>query len=118
MTINIQAVNFSSKQQLYTAIEKKVQKLKRLCGDVISIDVKLTLQSHLAKVNKLCGIRLVIPGYDMLSTTCCSSFEEAVATAVEALERQIERRKTRMRKQLLAVPVMVQNGLTKKQSHR
>lgn len=104
MKINIQAVNFSSRHQLYNAIIKKTQKLKKLYGDIISIDVTLTLENQ---VNKLCNIRLVVPGYDMLSSTSCNSFEEAIAKAVKALQKQIEKRKTRERQQLAALPVMV-----------
>lgn len=107
MKINIQAINFSYRQQLYSTIEKKLKKLKRLCDAAISIDIKLTLNRQSAKVNKLCGIRLVVPGYDIISNTRSNSFEAAVAKAVEALERQVEKRKTKMRRQLIAMPVLI-----------
>lgn len=105
MKITIQSVGFTAKQQLAALAKKKMQKFTRLCGDVIRIDVKLKLENAGATINKLCSIRLVISGYDMLCNTKSSSFEEAIAKAVEALERQIEKRKKKMRMQLIYQPV-------------
>lgn len=104
MKINIQTIHFKFRQQLNEVLQKKLKKFNRLCEDIISIDVKLTLQTQGKRLNKLCGIRLVIRGNDMLCNTKGESFEEAIARAVEALERQIEKRKTKIKRQLTASP--------------
>ena len=104
MKINIQSIDFKLRQQLAALVQKKVQKFKRLCGDIIRIDVQFKLDKTGTRGNKLCGIRLVIPGYDMLSNVKSKTFEEAIAKAVEALERQIEKRKKKMRKQVISQP--------------
>lgn len=104
MKINIQSIGFRLKQQLSALAQKKVEKFKRLCGDAIRIEVQFKLDGAGTVENKLCGIRLVIPGYDMLSNIKSNSFEEAIAKAVEALERQIEKRKKKMRKQVIKQP--------------
>jgi len=96
MKITIQSIDFTPRQELDFLVKSKVQKFTRLCADVISIEVKLRIDKSDTKENKVCGIRLVIPGNDMISNTQCKTFEEAVAEAVEALERQIEKRKTKL----------------------
>jgi putative sigma-54 modulation protein len=107
MKINIQSVGFTARQQLVALVQKKVEKFKRLCGDVIRIDVQFKLNNAGAAINKLCAIRLVIPGYDLLSHTKSNSFEAAVAIAIEALERQIEKRKKKQRRQVLHTPIPI-----------
>jgi len=104
MKINIQSVGFTARQQLVALVQKKVEKFKRLCGGVIRIDVQFKLDNAGAVINKLCGIRLVVPGYDLLSHTKSNSFEAAISQAIEALERQIEKRKKKQRKQVLHQP--------------
>lgn len=95
MKINIQSIDFTVRTELHDFVEKKVQKFRRLCDDIISIDVKFKLSKAADQANKHCGIRLIVPGYDLLSNTKSSSFEEAVAKAVASLEKQIAKRKTR-----------------------
>ena len=102
MKINIQYIDFTNRQELDFLVTSKVQKFTRLCPDVISIEVKLRIDKSDVKENKVCAIRLVIPGYDLLANTQSKTFEEAVAEAVEALERQIEKRKTRLTDRRLA----------------
>lgn len=96
MKINIQYIDFTSRQKLDFLVKNKVQKFTRLCPDVISIDIKLRIERSETNESKVCTIRLVIPGNDMLSNSRCETFEEAIAVAVEALERQIEKRKTKL----------------------
>ncbi len=97
MKINIQSIDFTVRTELHDFVEKKVQKFMRLCDDIISIDVKFKISKAADQTNKCCGMRLIIPGYDLLSNTKSSSFEEAVAKAVASLEKQIAKRKTRNR---------------------
>lgn len=107
MKLNIQSINFRFRKQLNTVIEKKVEKFKRLCADVIRIEIRLTLEKSGVTANKRCGIRLVIAGYDLLSNAQSNTFEEAIAQAAEALERQIEKRKTRLKKQATLQPAFL-----------
>ena len=44
----------------------------------------------------MCEIRLAIPGNDLMASAQCKTFEEAVAQCVEALEKQIKKRKTKI----------------------
>ena len=110
MKIIIQSVNSSIRQQLLKEVEKKLQKLRRLFGSVISAEVRLTNQKQAVPESRLCYMRLVIPGNDLIARTQSFSFEEALSKAVEAMERQIEKRKTKMRRQMRIIPAMVQRN--------
>jgi putative sigma-54 modulation protein len=109
MKINVQSVGFTLRQQLADLAQSKVKKLQHLCADIMSVEIQFKLDGVNATANKICNMRLVIPGYDMLSQIKSTSFETAVAKTVEALERQIEKRKKKQRKQLLLQPVYITN---------
>ena len=96
MKIHIQSIAFTVKKEITDFIQGKVKKLTRFYREIISIQVCLKVDKSNTKKNKLCSIRLIIPGNDMLSSAQCNSFERATAQAVEALQRQIEKRKTKL----------------------
>ena len=65
-------------------------------SEILGIEISLKLNKSATKENKVCRIRLIIPGYDMLANAQCHTFEAATAVAIEALERQIEKRKNKL----------------------
>ena len=93
MKINIQSIAFTLRKEVGDFIQNKVNKLTRFYRDIISVEVSLKLDKSDTRRNKVCRIRLIIPGNDMLSGARCESFEAATMQAIEALERQIKRRK-------------------------
>ena len=96
MNVNIQTVHFDADIKLVSYIEKKVEKLSRYYGKIISSEVSLRLDNSDTKENKLFEIRLAIPGNDLLASTQCQTFEEAVLNAVEIIKGQIKRKKTKI----------------------
>ena len=96
MKINIQSIAFTLREELRDFVNGKVEKLKQLCSEIMSIEISLKLNKSETRRNKVCRIRLVIPGYDMLANAQCKTFEAATSVAIEALERQIEKRKTKL----------------------
>jgi putative sigma-54 modulation protein len=96
MKINIRGIALTLRKDVSDFIQSKVEKLTRFYREIIAIEVSLKIDKSDTRANKLCSIRLIIPGYDMLSGARGKTFEAATAQAVEALERQIERRKTRI----------------------
>ena len=96
MKINIQSIAFTLRKEVSDFIQNKVKKLTRLYREIIGIEVSLKVDKSDTRDNKVCRIRLIIPGNDMLSGAQCKTFEAATTQAVEALERQIERRKTKV----------------------
>jgi ribosomal subunit interface protein len=96
MKINIRNIAFTLRKEVGDRIQNKVKKLACFCSEIIGIEVSLKVDKSTKNKNKTCNIRLVVPGYDLLSGARHETFEGATAQAVEALERQIERRKTRL----------------------
>ncbi|MEK6615194.1 MAG: ribosome-associated translation inhibitor RaiA [Bacteroidota bacterium] len=104
MKITIQSLDFTSKQGLKDFVREKVNKLARFYSEIIGSEICLRLVNSNKNANKVCQIRLVIPGNDLLACAQCQTFEEAAIQAVEAIERQIKKLKTKMirnRKMLL-----------------
>ncbi len=96
MKIDIQSPGFTVNQALTSFIKEKVEKLSRYYGEIISCEVALRLDNSDTKENKLCEIRLAIPGNDLLASSQCKTFEEAVSTVVEIIKGQIKRKKTKI----------------------
>jgi len=95
MNITIQTLGFTAKQELTGFVHEKLERLSHFYDKIISSEVCFSVDKSDTKENKVCNIRLVIPGNDLLATHQCKTFEEATTLAVEALERQIEKRKTK-----------------------
>jgi putative sigma-54 modulation protein len=95
MNVRIQSINFTLKQELENFIQEKTEKLYRLYDKTLSCEVVLKVEKSETGDNKLCDIRMIIPGNDLLAGGRSATFEEATMQAIEALERQIHRKKTR-----------------------
>lgn len=96
MKISIQSPGFTPGQNLINFVHEKMKKLSCLYREIISSEVCLRLDSSSTKENKICSIRLLIPGNDLLVSTQYKKFEESIARAVDALNKQIKKRKTKM----------------------
>ena len=96
MKIDIQSPRFTVNPKLKSFINEKVEKLSRYYSEIITCEVSLRLDNSGTKENKMCEIRLAIPGNDLMSSTQCKTFEEAVASAVEIIKGQIKRKKTKI----------------------
>jgi putative sigma-54 modulation protein len=93
MKINLRAVNFKASEQLKEFIDEKVGKLFNFSNDIISAEVTLTANDIKIPNNKVCEIRLVVPGYDDFVKKEAQSFEEAILNAVEVLQKVLRRKK-------------------------
>lgn len=96
MHIKIQSSGFTINQELTDFINERVEKLFRYYGEIISYEVALRLDNSGAKENKLCEIRVAIPGNDLRASALCKTFEEAVLNVVEIIQGQIKRKKTKI----------------------
>lgn len=97
MRVNIQSVHFKADRKLETFINSKVEKLETYFDGLISGDVTLKLENVDDEENKVTEIKLVMPGNDLFAKKQCKTFEEATDQAVDALRRQLIRRKDRFR---------------------
>ena len=93
MKVNLQSLHFKASDQLKEFVEEKVGKLSHLNEEILSAEVTLIADDIKIKSNKVCEIRLVVPGYDEFVKKEATSFEEAVLDAVETLQKVVRHKK-------------------------
>lgn len=98
MKVNITSVHFKTDQKLENFIEKKISKLSGMIEGVMGSEVTLKLDNSETRENKVAEIRLLIKGYDLYAKKQSTTFEHATDTAVDALKKQVEKYKGRLRK--------------------
>jgi len=81
---------------------QKMNKLSRLYNEIITGQINFRTENCSVNKNKVCEIRLIIPSYDLIASSKSKTFEEAVSKTSEALERQIEKRKTKLKRESLS----------------
>ena len=96
MKIDIQSPGLAPNQELENFVHEEVERSFHMYKKIISSEVCLSLDSSSTKENKNCRMRLLIPGKDLLATAKCRTFEEAITQAAEALDKQIQKRKTKI----------------------
>ncbi len=93
MEVKIQAIHFDIADRLVEFINKKAQRLTRRYDAITDIDVTLKVVKPDTAMNKEAVIRAVAPQLeDIVATKTADTFEEAVDVALEAIERQLEKR--------------------------
>ena len=95
MDVKIQSVKFDAGKQLLEFVEKKMSRLERFSDRPTGVDVILRLDKDSEKGNKVASVALHVPGGDIMAEQRAKTFEEAVDLALDALKRQIEKRKDR-----------------------
>jgi putative sigma-54 modulation protein len=97
MKVNTQSVNFSADVKLIDFIQKRMDKMELFYDKVIESDVYLKVENTSAKENKIVEIMAFIPRDKIMVKKQCKSFEEAVDSACSSLERQLVKKKEKMR---------------------
>ena len=95
MKVKIQSVHFNADNKLEMFIEDKLSKLTNHYDQIIGSDVILRLEKSATRENKIAEIKLKIPGNDLFAKKQSKPFEEATDLAIDALKRQISKRKVR-----------------------
>lgn len=98
MKVNITSVKFKTDKRLEEFINSKVEKLSGVYEGIIGSDVTLRLENSETQDNKVAEIRLQIRGNDLFARKQSTTFEEATDTAVDALRKQLDRHKDKIRK--------------------
>jgi len=93
MEIIINSVNFKADTMLETFVKEKVSKLFHQCNTIIRANVTLREAEKGSFENKLCEIRLMIPGNDHFVRKCTAVYEKSILQAVEGLQKIIRREK-------------------------
>ena len=97
MKVNTQSVNFVADVTLIDFIQTRMDKLDLFYDKVISSDVYLKVENTSSKENKIVEIKVRIPRDQFIVKKQCKSFEEAVDSACNSLERKLVKKKEKMR---------------------
>lgn len=96
MNILIQSVNFRTGRTLEKFIREKVSRVFNHCNNIIRADIVLRKGENGNLENKLCEIRLIIPGYDHFVKVGSDVYEKSILQAVDTLQKILRRNKTRL----------------------
>ncbi len=100
MKVNTQSVNFNADQELLDFIQKRMDKLDMFYDKVIKSDVFLKVENTSDKENKIFEAKVSVPGDSFVVKKQCKSFEEGADSAISSLERQLKKRKEKLRSHL------------------
>lgn len=96
MEVRIQGIHFDISQQLTDFINKKADKLSRRYPALDYMGVVLTLIKKETAMNKEVRIKAIVPHEgEHVATKVADTFEEAFDQALEALEPQLEKIKSK-----------------------
>lgn len=98
MDIKIHSVRFDADIKLIDFIKNKVGKLIQFNDDIIASEVFLRLENSQDMENKIAEIKLDIPGNNLFAKKQSKTFEEATDLAVDALRKQVTKKKAKLRK--------------------
>ncbi len=98
MDIKIHSVRFDADIKLIDFIKNKVSKLIQFNDDIIAAEVFLRLENSQDMENKITEIKLDIPGNNLFAKKQSKTFEEATDLAVDALRKQVKKKKEKLRK--------------------
>lgn len=93
----MQSVNFNVDQKLIDFIQARLDKLEHFYDKIIYADVFLKLKNTSDKENKISEILLSMPGGDLMVKKTCKKFEECVDECIGSLQRQITKRKDKLK---------------------
>ncbi|MFV0564598.1 MAG: ribosome hibernation-promoting factor, HPF/YfiA family [Flavobacteriaceae bacterium] len=100
MKVNTQSVNFNADKKLIDFIQKRMDTLDLFYDKVITSDVFLKVENTSEKENKIFEARVSVPGDILIVKKQCKSFEEGADSAAASLERQLKKRKEKLRAHL------------------
>lgn len=94
MEIRIQAIHFDIADRLTAFINKKAEKLARHNTAISDVDVTLKVVKPETAMNKEVTIKVAVPQHeDIVASKTADTFEEAVDLCLEAVDRQLEKKK-------------------------
>lgn len=97
MDVKINSVHFDADKKLVKFINDKISKLAHFFEGIIGAEVFLKLENTQELDNKQVEIRLMVPGYDMFAKKQSKSFEEATDEVIDALRKQIQKHKEKIK---------------------
>jgi ribosomal subunit interface protein len=98
MEIKIESPHFKLDQKLNDYLLNRVKHLEHLNERLIMAEVTLKLEKSSTENNKICEIKVFGPQIDLFASHHCTTFEDAIVEAVHAVEKQLEKQKTKWEK--------------------
>lgn len=96
MKVKIHSIHFDADQKLINFVQEKVDKLDHYFDQIIDGEVFLKIDNADNNENKIAEIKLSIPGNNLFAKKQCKTFEEAIDSVIEALRRQIRKKKGKL----------------------
>lgn len=100
MKVNVQTPNFAASDQLLEFIQKKISKLDQFYDKIIFADVFLKVLKTSEKENKRVEILVNVPGDEFIVKKEARTFEVGTDECIQSLERQLKKRKEKLRRYL------------------
>ena len=91
MKMIILTPGFKASRSLTNFVGDNVGKLALLSDRILEGLINLKLDKSVKKENKICDIKLVMPGSDLFASRYSHTFEDAVLQTIEAIKHQLER---------------------------
>lgn len=96
MEARIQAIHFDITDKLTAFINKKVDKLQRHYPEITGVDVNLRVVKPETAMNKEAVVVAYAPQREeQVATKTADSFEEAIDLCLEAIDKQLEKKKNK-----------------------
>jgi putative sigma-54 modulation protein len=99
MKVNTQSLNFNADSELINFLQNRLDKVETFYSKVISSDVYMKVENTSSKANKIVEIKITVPKDKFVVKKQCKSFEEAVDSACNSLERRLIKQKEKLRLQ-------------------
>ncbi|MCK4879342.1 MAG: HPF/RaiA family ribosome-associated protein [Bacteroidales bacterium] len=99
MDIKMHSIRFDADEKLLSFIDTKVKKLPTVYDDILGAEIFLRLDKDTSdRENKLVEIKLDVKGQSVFAKKQCKTFEEATDLSIDALRKQLVKRKEKIRK--------------------
>ena len=96
MEVRIQPIHLDIAERLTQHINKKAERLARHNPQLSVAEVILTVVKPETAMNKEAVVKVTAPSQpEIVATKVADTFEEAVDTALEAIEKQLEKTKNK-----------------------
>lgn len=98
MNIKINARHFSASSKLEEFIQNKLNKLNQYSSDIVAAEVFLSLEKAQAPDNKVVKLKIEVPNNELFAEKQSATFEEATDHTIEAVKKQLIKRKEKFKK--------------------
>lgn len=93
MKLNVKAVNFEIAERLEKHIAKKTKRYEKLLPESAEMEIQLAVVKPETNLNKETHVRVVGLGAELFAQKVCDTFEEGIDDCLDAVDKQLEKRK-------------------------